>query len=296
MDLSFLCPVGSVRKKASGKTANEKPKSADAPLSVALKEATADAHSRSDNLIQAKSGLAFADKQVWGGLVCQFGLMYGTLEEELRRNSSKPHLAPLYEPFLAKLRRWDAFQKDVEYFLGTAPGTVGVPCSATEAYQQRIRHVSAESPFLLVAYAQTMYMALLSGGQILRRMSKAAMLLPDGQGGAIFEFEEIPTKTHRDFKLRFAAALDALPIDASMKEQLIAEKQSIFPRNDAIVMEVVREAPLSAYFSLVWPMLHASRYIALVGFIGIVAFGLAGGPSQAASSVQDLLVEWDEIS
>eukprot|EP00854_Cymbomonas_tetramitiformis_P010598 gene10598-12537_t len=34
------------------------------------------------------------------------------------------------------------------------------------------------------------YMALLSGGQILRRMSKAAMLLPDGQGGAIFEFEE----------------------------------------------------------------------------------------------------------
>jgi heme oxygenase len=37
------------------------------------------------------------------------------------------------------------------------------------------------------------YLALLSGGQIMRRIQRGAMGLRDAEGGAIFTFAEVPT-------------------------------------------------------------------------------------------------------
>jgi heme oxygenase len=36
-----------------------------------------------------------------------------------------------------------------------------------------------------------MYLALLSGGQIIRKIQKNAMGLPNDKGGEIFEFEQV---------------------------------------------------------------------------------------------------------
>lgn len=50
--------------------------------------------------------------------------------------------------------------------------------------------LAADSPFLLIVHAYTQHMALLAGGQILRRSVRGALQLgPDDPGTAIFEFQ-----------------------------------------------------------------------------------------------------------
>ena len=64
---------------------------------------------------------------------------------------------------------------------------------------------------MLVAYAQTLYVALLAGGQTLSRMLRAARALPPGQGTAIFEFDQVlPTAEQRRFRDALRDAVDAL--------------------------------------------------------------------------------------
>jgi len=94
MSLAWLCPVGDVRRRATGAcpldslppyAAAARPRTSTdgvsedaalaekrradaqsaASLSKALKERTADVHARSDALVNAKMALAFADRAVW---------------------------------------------------------------------------------------------------------------------------------------------------------------------------------------------------------------------------------------
>mmetsp|Transcript_13377 Transcript_13377/g.18280 ORF Transcript_13377/g.18280 Transcript_13377/m.18280 type:complete len:274 (+) Transcript_13377:292-1113(+) len=245
MSLAFLCPVGSVRNK--NKTTTEEP----LKFSKALKDFTSDVHASSDALVQAKMGLAFADPRVWGALVAQFGHIYAALESGLAAQKDHPVLQSLH-PFLMKLARGEAFEDDAAFFVYSTSEILPLaPCAAVVEYTARIQHVTKEDPVLLIAYAQAMYMALLSGGQIIRKVQRTAMGLKEADGGSIFIFEHIPAKEQSVFKREFAAALDDLPLDQAAKDRVIQEKRALFPRNDAIVREVVSLAPWTAYFALV---------------------------------------------
>mmetsp|Transcript_35322 Transcript_35322/g.67533 ORF Transcript_35322/g.67533 Transcript_35322/m.67533 type:complete len:293 (-) Transcript_35322:325-1203(-) len=251
--LSFLCPVGEVRRRGKVSLPSQTNQQ-DMPFSKSLKERTRDVHASSDTLIQAKMALAFADKKVWGALLQSFGLVYAAIEESLEANKEHPLLQQLHNTFFTKLQRKDAFMQDINFFLGSA--TFGEPCDAVQEYTSRIKQVAKEDPVLLIAYAQTMYMALLSGGQILRRIQSTAMGLKQEEGGKIFHFLEIPTIQQATFKKNLARELDSLNIDVETKERLILEKRSLFPRNDAIVKAVVSHVPWTSYFSLCWTFLH----------------------------------------
>lgn len=272
MSLAFLCPVGSVRENAKAEQdgANNQPSSKEMPFSQALKEKTKHVHDSSDALVQAKMGLAFADPRVWVALLEQFGHVYAAIEDELMVNANDPHLSPLYDAFFHKLHRAEAFQKDIVYFGGQKESA---RCKAVDEHIARIRHVAGTEPVLLLAYAQTMYMALLAGGQVIRRLQLAAMgLKPADGGGAIFEFALVPTKQQAAFKKSFALALDALPLDDDLKMRLIEEKRSIFPRNDQIIREVVDNAPLGAYFALARRFKYHIAAACIVPVLVVVAF------------------------
>mmetsp|Transcript_29723 Transcript_29723/g.49929 ORF Transcript_29723/g.49929 Transcript_29723/m.49929 type:complete len:303 (-) Transcript_29723:580-1488(-) len=273
MSFAFLCPVGSVRKNAIAKHdgENNQPSSKEMPFSQALKEQTQHVHDSSEGLAQAKMGLAFADPRVWVALLEQFGHVYAAIEDELMVNANDPHLSPLYDAFFHKLHRAEAFQQDIVYFGGQREGSAR--CKAVDEYIARIRHVAGTEPVLLLAYAQTMYMALLSGGQVIGRIQRTAMgLKPTDGGGAIFEFALVPTKQQAAFKKSFALALDALPLADDLKMRLIEEKRSIFPRNDQIIREVVANAPLGAYFSLARRFKYHIAAACIVPALAIVAF------------------------
>jgi heme oxygenase len=56
---------------------------------------------------------------------------------------------------------------------------------ATAEYTARLAALSASQPLLLLAYAQTLYVALLAGGRTLEALLRCARALPVGQGTAI---------------------------------------------------------------------------------------------------------------
>ena len=78
------------------------------------------------------------------------------------------------------------------------------------AYTQRLSEVAASNPLLLVAYAQTMYVALLAGGQSMAAFMRTARGLVKGEGDAIFSFAAIPAAEQRQFRAALRAAVDAL--------------------------------------------------------------------------------------
>jgi heme oxygenase len=76
--------------------------------------------------------------------------------------------------------------------------------------------LAASEPLLLLAHAQTMYVALLAGGTVLARMLRAARALPPGEGTAIFDFEAVlPAAEQRRFRDALRAAVDAVGVKLS---------------------------------------------------------------------------------
>jgi heme oxygenase len=78
------------------------------------------------------------------------------------------------------------------------------------AYTKRLSEVAASKPLLLVAYAQTLYVALLAGGQTMAAFMRTARGLSKGEGDAIFDFPAIPAAEHRRFRAALREAVDAL--------------------------------------------------------------------------------------
>jgi hypothetical protein len=101
------------------------------------------------------------------------------------------HFSFMFHSFLF---RFVLFWVQIVYFGGQREGSAR--CKAVDEYIARIRHVAGTEPVLLLVYAQTMYMALLSGGQVIGRLQRTAMgLKPTDGGGAIFEFALVRTPT-----------------------------------------------------------------------------------------------------
>jgi heme oxygenase len=89
-------------------------------------------------------------------------------------------------------------------------GAPSPPLPATVAYTKRLTEV-ASKPLLLVAYAQTLYVALLAGGQTMAAFMRTARGLVKGQGDAIFDFSAgIPPAEHRRFRAALREAIDAM--------------------------------------------------------------------------------------
>jgi len=78
------------------------------------------------------------------------------------------------------------------------------------AYCARLSEVAASNPVLLVAYAQTMYVALLAGGQTIAAFMRTARGLVKGEGDSIFTFPAIPAAEQRQFRAALSEAVDAL--------------------------------------------------------------------------------------
>lgn len=62
------------------------------------------------------------------------------------------------------------------------------PSKDVLAYLEHLDRIAAQDPVLLLAHAYTQYMALTAGGQIIQRMVRRAMSLPEDKGTAAFTF------------------------------------------------------------------------------------------------------------
>jgi heme oxygenase len=162
--------------------------------------------------------------------------IYQALEAGLQAQAAHPLLAPLD---LAPLARCAALQADVEALARRAASAgraaAGDP-PAAQAYANRLRHLARQEPALLAAHAYVRYLGDLAGGQALRRVAQRAYGLADDDGIRFYDFG--PPAAVQAAGLRLRSALDALPLDDTDADALVAEAQWAFAQHARLFTEL----------------------------------------------------------
>ncbi|MEB3179293.1 MAG: heme oxygenase (biliverdin-producing) [Nostocaceae cyanobacterium] len=206
-------------------------------LDVCLREGTKHSHTTAENTAFMKCFLkGVVEKSFFRKLLADLYFVYSALEEELQRYQNHPVVGLMYFP---ELNRKANLERDLEFYYGENWREQIVASLAGKVYVTRIREVANTQPELLVAHAYTRYMGDLSGGQALRHIARSAMNLPEDQGTAMHEFEQISTpEARRGFKEQYRQALNSLPVDEGMIAKIVDEANYAFSLNRDVVHEL----------------------------------------------------------
>jgi heme oxygenase (biliverdin-producing, ferredoxin) len=214
-------------------------------LALKLREGTSKSHSMAEGADFIKCFLqGVIDKPSYRKLAANFYFVYKALEAELTRHKDNPVLQSLYTP---ELWRENTLEQDLAYYYGKDWRNQAQASDACKKYVTHIQEVSNTNPELLAAHAYTRYMGDLSGGQILKKIAKQAMGLKDGDGTAFYEFTTI--KNHGEYKKKYRAALDTLPVDEATQDKIVDEANYAFHLN----MEMFQELK-GNWFVTLWQM------------------------------------------
>ncbi|BFM39716.1 heme oxygenase (biliverdin-producing) [Synechocystis sp. LKSZ1] len=206
-------------------------------LAQALREGTQQSHTLSENTAYMKCFLkGIVETEPFRKLLANLYFVYTTLEAELARLQDHPILSQVYFP---ELNRQDNLAKDLAFYYGENWPAEIAPLPSGQTYVSRIQEIAQTQPELLIAHAYTRYLGDLSGGQALSRIVRSALKLPEGQGTAFYEFEQIPTiEAKRAFKENYRQALDALSLSPEQVEAIVAEANLAFALNRDVMHDL----------------------------------------------------------
>jgi heme oxygenase len=203
-------------------------------LATKLRIGTKKAHTLAENVGFVKCFLkGVVEKNSYRKLVSNLYYVYSAMEEEMEKHGEHGIVAKIYFP---QLHRKHSLEQDLSYYYGANWREQIQLSPAGKAYVERIREISEKQPELLVAHSYTRYLGDLSGGQILKNIAQTAMNLSDGKGLAFYEFENIPDE--KEFKAKYRQALDELPIDDALAEQIVDEANAAFGMNMKMFQEL----------------------------------------------------------
>ncbi|MBD0334765.1 MAG: heme oxygenase (biliverdin-producing) [Cyanobacteria bacterium Co-bin13] len=222
-------------------------------LAQRLREGTQQSHTLAENTAFMKCFLkGVVEREPFRKLTADLYFLYSVLETEITRHLSHPVVGPMSFPVLNRTLNLEA---DLAFYYVENWRDQIEATPAGERYVNRIRQVSESNPALLVAHAYVRYMGDLSGGQGLRHIARSAMDLPPDQGTRLHEFDLLPTgEAKRLFKLQYRDALNALPVDELLTQQLVEEANLAFTLNRDIFHALepdVRAAVGSHVFDLI---------------------------------------------
>ena len=203
-------------------------------LATQLREGTSKSHSMAENVSFVKSFLGgVIDKESYRKLVSNLYFVYSAMEEEMEKNKENIYIKPIY---FTELNRRKNLELDLEHYYGPNWKSLIRISEATASYVERIKSISMERPELLVAHAYTRYLGDLSGGQLLKKIAQRAMNLSDGKGLAFYEFDAVADE--QEFKQNYKKALDSLPLDSNLAENIVAEANISFTMNMKMFQEL----------------------------------------------------------
>ncbi|EFN82497.1 Heme oxygenase 2 [Harpegnathos saltator] len=203
-----------------------------------MAKATRGIHAISDALVNAKLAFGFLDDSVWADGLLVFYEVFRYLEGAMiRLKNTKIGLLPLSE-----LQRTEAFEQDLDHYLGKGWRKNYSPRDSVAKYLMRLREVEDTDPTLLMAYIYHLYMGLLSGGMILRKkrqlMQKLSLFKSSPSiGNNVTSFGQNSIfQLKRD--LRESMNRIAETLDEDTKNKLIEESKIVFELNNEIVKSV----------------------------------------------------------
>ena len=196
-------------------------------FALQLKTETKKSHTAAENTKFVGSFLrGVVSKESYKQLVANFYFIYRAMEEEVDKLKEDPIVSKIaYD----ELNRVNNLERDLRYFYGPNWRALITPSDACQQYVNRIREVADEDPELLVGHHYTRYLGDLSGGQILRGIAEKALNLSEGEGLYFYDFEKIEDK--KEFKTKYRASLNELPISQSQANAIITEANYAFRLN-----------------------------------------------------------------
>ena len=221
-------------------------------LSEALKLGTEEAHKEAESVHFVKNFIrGKIDRNLYGLFVAQLFHVYRHLERALDEHASE-HFSECHFP--QELNRLSALQEDIDFW---GDGETLPPISpATRDYIDRIEVIAKERPILLLAHAYTRYLGDLSGGTILARVAKRALMLdsgPDGstEGLAFYDFPLLKGSIIA-FKDKYRQALNDLQFDDNTVEEIVQEANVAFLMNMRLFeeLDVIGSVPQAKVRSL----------------------------------------------
>lgn len=207
-------------------------------LSDALKKGTAESHEAAENVHFVKNFIqGKIDRDLYKELVTGLYHTYVCLERLLNIHGPK-HFPSLH--FAKELSRTEALAEDMEYWHGARWETdpkCRSPSPAVQDYVDRMEQVARQNPLLLLSHAYTRYLGDLSGGKVLSRIARRALILNGYDGLQFYNFEStIPSAVA--FKKKYRAALDELDLKPNQMGQLVAEANVAFALNMRVFEEL----------------------------------------------------------
>lgn len=195
-------------------------------------------HRKSDSLVNVKLALALVDQRLYATAIGLFLPIYAEVEKLL---SATPHpKLEAYAKLLPVLARKRAFEEDERVLLG--PGWEAVLANTADKagpvprYLEHLRELAKRDPEMLLVYSYHLHMALLSGGQILKRLVTSSLALPPGGGGtAIYEFNKHVGELKEEVRSLLDKLLDVGAMGEERARAFEDESIRLFVMNNEVV-------------------------------------------------------------
>ncbi|WP_235735807.1 biliverdin-producing heme oxygenase [Nocardioides alcanivorans] len=205
------------------------------PLSVAMREGSMSEHEQAEHA-GFTTDLMAGKINALGYLHYLEGLrtVYRALEKVGRELATTSPVDGIHD---TQLERSSALDADIDYWAaraGVAAGSHSSP--AAEAYAARIE-ATVDNPARYAAHHYTRYLGDLSGGLAIGRiLARTYELDADGEGLSFYRFEQI--EKPKVYKDGYRAALDALPVTAEQRDEIVTEVKAAFGCNQAFFVEL----------------------------------------------------------
>ena len=205
-------------------------------LSRQLREGTKKSHTMAENTGFISCFLkGVVDKSSYRNLLADLYFVYSAMEEEIDKLCEESH--PIISPIgFKELFRKEKLEKDLLFYFGSNWAELVKPSIPAVEYEARIRQIAKDNPELLIGHHYSRYIGDLSGGQLLKTITKKAMNLEDDEGLSFYIFEEI--NDEKEFKMNYRKTLDNLPIDQKIADSIIEEANRSFKYNMDIFNEL----------------------------------------------------------
>ncbi|XP_057334137.1 uncharacterized protein LOC130673202 isoform X1 [Microplitis mediator] len=206
-----------------------------------MRKATKEIHAISDALVNAKLALGLHNNKIWADGLLIFYEIFKFLEESIDK---KIHSKIECFQFLYDLKRSQAIQDDLNYYLNKDWLKSYSPRPAVIKYIDHLKKLQNDNPILIIAYIYHLYMGLLSGGIILRKkrqLVKKLMIFNTGddklEGNRVTDFGELSIYELKK-KLRKTMNEIADDLDDDTKQSLIDESKQVFILNNQVIQSV----------------------------------------------------------
>lgn len=254
-------------------------------LANRINRETRELHNKIDKMITLKLALAYRDAKIYRQGLQSFYHVFATVErclfEQLEGNGEWADM--LQQVWKPEMARTDKAERDLLFYYDDCRGKFETPVMSEQInFVEHIKLVTAEKPYLLLAYLHVMYLALFAGGRIMRSsISKATGLFPqkDGMkhedivrlGANFYTFDVADEDAFRLLYKRDYELVTRPNLTEEQKVEIIEESKYIFAQNAKCISEIERHN--IARMSKKWAFIAATKgYYALLIVAALLVF------------------------